>query len=293
MSSMNKEIHLGGKPKYPSKKSINLLIEEKHTKQNVAAILLFLVYLVLLALFTRYAVIGQLNRIDELHAAYDEEAAQVEAMKEANSGYEAVRAEYSHYGNGYLNDEERAMQDRMAILGVIEDQLLPSGAVQNISVSENVATLTINSEKLKNVSEIVTELESQDIVSYVTVTQSSGSQTEAAAEEAEAEGETAAEAQKNVTSTMTIYFEENGAEAEEASTESTESTEASTESATESAEASTVSATESAETSTEAGTEAAEASTEAASEAATEAATQAAEASTEAATEAAESEAAQ
>lgn len=231
MASLNTEIKLGRSQKFPSKKSINLLIREKHTRQNVAALLLFGVYLVLLYFFVRYGVQAQLAKIDSLQAAYNRMEDMVEDAKAANSDYEAVRAEYSHYGNGYLNDEEKAEQDRMEILQIIEDNLFDKDALQTISITGNVATLTINSEKLANVSEIVQKLEEEDIVSYVTVTNAEGSQSQRAREEAEEEGESAEDAERNVTSTMTIFFKDANAE-EEAAAESTaaESTEASTES---------------------------------------------------------------
>lgn len=201
MSPLNKEIHLGRTRKDPEKTSINLLYVEDRSRQNKAAIALFAVYLVLLFFFTRFGVIGQLQRISAMESEYNTLQSQVDSLKASNAGYDAVRAEYSHYGNGYLNDDEKAQQDRMKILDVIEDKLLPSDALQDITITQNTATLTINSEKLKNVSEIVADLESDPIVSYVTVTQSTGNSQQAADTEEASDG-------KNVTSTMTIVFQD-------------------------------------------------------------------------------------
>jgi hypothetical protein len=233
MSALNKEIHLGKAQKYPEKTSINLLYVEDHGKQNKTAIGLFLVYLVLLALFTRFGVIGQLQKINSMESEYNSLQSQVDTLTAQNAGYDAIRADYSHYGNGYLNDEEKAQQDRMKILDVIEDKLLPSDALQDITITENTATLTINSEKLGNVSEIVADLESEPIVSYVTVTQSTGTSAADASSDS-----TAASDGKNVTSTMTIVFQDANAdtgdtESAEESTENDTAAEESTELATE------------------------------------------------------------
>ena len=199
---------------------------------GLTAIALFAVYLVLLFFFTRFGVIGQLQRISAMESEYSTLQSQVDALKNSNAGYDAVRAEYSHYGNGYLNDDEKAQQDRMKILDVIEDKLLPSDALQDITITQNTATLTINSEKLKNVSEIVADLESDPIVSYVTVTQSTGN-----AQQASADPKAASDG-KNVTSTMTIVFQD--ADAGSGDTQSPEEaleTDAAAEAGTEAAEA--------------------------------------------------------
>jgi hypothetical protein len=232
MSPLNKEIHLGKARKDPEKTSINLLYVEDRSRQNKTAIALFAVYLVLLFFFTRFGVIGQLQRISAMESEYSTLQSQVDALKNSNAGYDAVRAEYSHYGNGYLNDDEKAQQDRMKILDVIEDKLLPSDALQDITITQNTATLTINSEKLKNVSEIVADLESDPIVSYVTVTQSTGN-----AQQASADPKAASDG-KNVTSTMTIVFQD--ADAGSGDTQSPEEaleTDAAAEAGTEAAEA--------------------------------------------------------
>lgn len=174
LASLNTEIKLGGRKKrYPVRKSINLYIVERHTKQNTIALCLFGVYLVCLYLFVQFAVIDQLQKVDQLEQQYNNTEQAYEALSEQNSDYDKVLQEYSHYGNGYLNDDEKALQDRMEILKIAEDQILDKDALESISISGNQATLTINSQKLSNVSSLAADLEDYDIVSYVTVDTSS------------------------------------------------------------------------------------------------------------------------
>ena len=174
MASLNTEIKLGGRKKrYPVRKSINLYIVERHTKQNTIALCLFGVYLVCLYLFVQFAVIDQLQKVDQLEQQYNNTEQAYEALSEQNSDYDKVLQEYSHYGNGYLNDDEKALQDRMEILKIAEDQILDKDALESITISGNQATLTINSQKLSNVSSLAADLEDYDIVSYVTVDTSS------------------------------------------------------------------------------------------------------------------------
>jgi len=174
LASLNTEIKLGSREKrYPVRKSINLYIVERHTKQNVIALCLFGVYLVCLYLFVQFAVINQLRKVDQLEQQYNNTEQAYEALSEQNSDYDEVLQEYSHYGNGYMNDDEKALQDRMEILKIAEDQILDKDALESISISGNQATLTINSQKLSNVSSLAADLEDYDIVSYVTVDTSS------------------------------------------------------------------------------------------------------------------------
>ena len=80
-----------------------------------------------------------------------------------------MREEYSHYGNGYLNDEEKIEQNRMAMMRVIQRNVISKSEIQSVEISGNVATLTIDNIRLKTVSDIVASLEDDDIVSFVTV----------------------------------------------------------------------------------------------------------------------------
>lgn len=204
MSALNQKIELGRGSRYPSKQSINLFIEEKHTKQNVLALCLFGVYLVALWAFVHFVILSQLDEMNRLEAEYNRMQQTVLEAQEANSNYEEVRAEYSHYGNGYLNDDEQAQEDRLDILAIIEEQLLDKDALQNIDITGNTATLTINSEKLANVSDIVAELEQYEIVEYVTV---SSSQTNGRTVRTENEdGEITEEYVYDVVTLMTINF---------------------------------------------------------------------------------------
>ena len=116
-----------------------------------------------------------------------------------------MRAQYSHYGNGYLNEDEAAEQDRIKILDVVEQKLLSEGALENISITGNTATLTINNRKLGNVSDISAALEENDIVKYVTVTNSETDQQDTGIAVA---NEDATQKKTTVTTIMTIIFKD-------------------------------------------------------------------------------------
>lgn len=236
-SILNKQI---GKSKYPVKTSINLMVVEKHTGRNIRSVLVFAAFMVALAFFTRYMVIDKIMDISSRESRYNQQEDLLEKLKTSNQVYDQVRAEYSHYDNSYLSDDERSLQDRMEILRIIEDELLKRDALQNISISGNSAVLTVNAGKLSNIAQIVGKLESKPIVDYVTV---SNAQTDDATlqngytpetnppaplvgtDETESEtedtaaGEQQTENRPTVLTTMTIYFRAAGTEAAGSQTE--------------------------------------------------------------------------
>ena len=183
----------------PSKTSINLFIEEKHTGKYVVEILIFLVFMCGVAVFSKVCVQGKLDEMNRLESNYHQLENEVEEAKASLADYEDIRSEYSHYGNGYLNSNELALQDRLDMLALVEEKLLNQGALVEISISGNVATLTINSAKLASVSDVAEELEESDIVTYVTV---SNAATKEQSQSQAAEDGTS----ENVVTSMTIYF---------------------------------------------------------------------------------------
>jgi hypothetical protein len=207
--SLKTDLPLGRKNALPAKKSINLYIVESHKKQNVISLSLFGVYLVGLYLFTQFAVIGQLQRVNALEQQYSGTKQQYALLQSENSDYNQILQAYSHYGDGGLNSDESALQDRLDILKIAEEQILEKDALESISVTGNQATLVINTEKLANVSSLAADLENYSIVSYVTVSTSTRDEASARTYSGQGSGgnvPAGTPAASAVVSTMDIYF---------------------------------------------------------------------------------------
>lgn len=166
MSKLNQPI---GKVRYPNKTSINLLMQDKSAKDPKFQIILFVIFAVVLALFVKFMVVDKLAEAYEAEKAYTQMQTQINQLRASNEKYDRVREEYSHYGNGYLNDEEKIEQDRVAMMQVIKRNVIAKAEIQSVEISGNVATLTIDNIRLKTVSDIVASLEESNIVSFVTV----------------------------------------------------------------------------------------------------------------------------
>lgn len=158
-----------GKTNYPEKTSLNLVEKAKTRSKPGVQILLFVIFLLLLAIFVKFMVVDKLVAAYEAEAAYMTMQNQISQLQEANKDYEKVREEYSHYGNGYLNDAERAERDRMEMLHIVDKHVVRRAKVETVEIAENAASLTINEINLKTVATMVADLEAEDVVSYVTV----------------------------------------------------------------------------------------------------------------------------
>ena len=190
---LNKPI---GKTKYPEKTSLNLVEKAKTQSKPGVQILLFVIFLVLLAIFVKFMVVDKLVEAYEAETAYMTMQNQIAQLQEANKDYEKVREEYSHYGNGYLNDAERAERDRMEMLKIIDRHVVRRAKVETIEIAENAASLTINEIGLKTVAAMVADLEDEDVVSYVTVSTAG----------------TNRDSNQVVQAVMTIFFNDNSLE---------------------------------------------------------------------------------
>ena len=137
------KVQIGRSGKYPSKKTINLMYREHDTQDRVFTLVLFALFMIFLYFFSRYGVAAQLARADAAEANYSRMEQNLEKMKEANSQYASVRADYSHYGNGYLNDEELSRQDRVTMLNVIDERVHAAGGIQTIQIQDNIAVITV------------------------------------------------------------------------------------------------------------------------------------------------------
>ena len=95
-----------GKAGYPNKQYINILDGMKSDDNRTLEILIFIIFLIALAAFTKFGVIDKISEESAAEAAYNEVQRQITELKEQNADYDKVKKDYSHYGLGYLDDTE-------------------------------------------------------------------------------------------------------------------------------------------------------------------------------------------
>lgn len=162
----------GKKVVVPVKTSMNFARRESKLKMRRVAP----VVIIVVAILAIGAKIGILDILDEKTTAYAELATRQEqlvAISVQLNDYDEVAALYGRYSYGWMNESETSMVDRMDVLDLVEQKLASVAKVSGFSVNDNVLTLNLDGVTLNEISSIVQDLESSDIVEKVTVSNAS------------------------------------------------------------------------------------------------------------------------
>ena len=183
------------KNEYPSKQTVNLVFRERSINSPSRAIPAFLLFLVFLALFVRFGVQGQLQKMTSAQASLEKVQADLNGLVEYNRDYETVREQYSQYFNDYLNEDEAVLRDRLDVLTLLEECVMNQADLSSISVQGNICRISITAVPLNTISGIVADLERNPQVQYISVA--------TAATENNEEGQDRQNVTANVTITLT------------------------------------------------------------------------------------------
>ena len=183
------------KNEYPSKQTVNLVFRERSINSPSRAIPAFLLFLVFLALFVRFGVQGQLQKMTSAQALLEKVQADLNGLVEYNRDYETVREQYSQYFNDYLNEDEAVLRDRLDVLTLLEECVMKQADLSSISVQGNICRISITDVPLNTISGIVADLERNPQVQYISVA--------TAATENNEEGQDRQNVTANVTITLT------------------------------------------------------------------------------------------
>ena len=74
-------------------------------------------------------------------AVYAATEKELRTLEKSNEVYGEVLAEYAHYGNGYLNEEESKLPDRRMMLDSLKSQIFPLTAVSSVSITSDQMSL--------------------------------------------------------------------------------------------------------------------------------------------------------
>lgn len=158
-----------GRAGYPNKQYINVMDCMKPEENKTLEIVIFIVFLIALAVFTKFGVIDKIAQMSAAEAAYNDMQRQITELREQNADYDKVKKDYSHYGLGYLDDTEILLVDREDVLDLLDKYVLKSADIKTLNVTDNTVTLTVEKTRLNAISSIVKELEADPDVAFVTV----------------------------------------------------------------------------------------------------------------------------
>lgn len=153
----------------PTKRTINLAnVGEKPMRVGLAIPGVLLI-LVLAAVFSKFLVIDRLAEVDAAQRAVYELQQKVDAGYEELADFDDLSDLYAHYTYSGFTQEELARADRVAVLKLIDDTILPYAAVSSWSVSGNALTVNMSGESLEQIKLIVQQIEAHDLVDFCTV----------------------------------------------------------------------------------------------------------------------------
>lgn len=153
--------------KYPVKTDINLAIREKKQNKLSTNIPTFIILVIAIAIFSKFAVINRLEQASEAEYSATVAQQQLETLKEYTNNYPKVLEEY----NALLASKSslNVVATPMERLGLVERYLISASQVNSFDVVDDVITAQISGVTLNQISTIYANLMSDPLIENVQV----------------------------------------------------------------------------------------------------------------------------
>lgn len=160
------------KKKYPVKTSVNLLYRERSGVSPLQAVLATAVFIVILAAFTKFAVIDRLAAAGRALREAEELEMKVAMLEQSNSDYDEVLREYQHYyftvtDSGSVQAEN--FVDCLDLFELLETEFINKAGIQTVNLMGNVLTINLTDINLERASVIAKSLSENEMVRNVEV----------------------------------------------------------------------------------------------------------------------------
>ena len=160
-------------PKYPTKRTVNLAQRESHSRSTLTLTLSLAIILLLSFCVANFGVLRQLDRQRDAEQAYNAAHSQYTAMQAALSDYDEVELQYRTWSRNWMHDESSPVYvpvDRLDVLDLAEEYLMPYGTVNSLVVDGDVMIVTMSGMDLEQISAMFQRLQLQPIVRSATLT---------------------------------------------------------------------------------------------------------------------------
>ena len=95
---------------------------------------------------------------------------QVSEMKQKNSEYDAVKAQYDEVTDWYMSEEEKLEVDKSNVFRMLEDDIMPYVGLSSVQISGKTIVVQTNVTTLQTVSAFLSKLQNDPRNGFVTVT---------------------------------------------------------------------------------------------------------------------------
>lgn len=160
-------------PKYPTKRTVNLAQRESHSRSTLTLSLGLLIILLLSFCVANFGVLRQLDRQRAAEQAYSTAHSQYTEMQTALADYDQVELQYRTWSRAWMHDENSPVYvpvDRMEVLDLVQEYLMPYGTVNTLVVDEDVMIVTMSDMNLEQISAMFQRLQLQPSVKAATLT---------------------------------------------------------------------------------------------------------------------------
>lgn len=164
---LSKEIKLN-KDVYPTKRSMNFIVDNE-AKYNKISLVVFIIFMLGLLAFTKFGVIDTLTKTSALESNYNSYQSSIDSLNEQLSKYDEVNEKYNELVGDFLTESEANSLNRMDIIDMLDDDVLPYVDITNFSVSGNQISVYTDVTDLNTVSKVLGILQNDDRTSYVTI----------------------------------------------------------------------------------------------------------------------------
>lgn len=185
----NRKVEIGGRSRksaneYPSKSSMNLMVPDEHGMELRKAVPLGIGLFLAVLLFVKFGIVDQYAQVAAAQSQLTEQQVLVSQYQAQLADYDSVKTDYQ----GYSAASSSGNVNAITVLNMVEQQVMPSASVTTVNLKDNVLTLTLSNVSLDTVGTLQKSLKSQSIVSDVSVSTATTSES----------------ASSNVIATMTI-----------------------------------------------------------------------------------------
>lgn len=153
----------------PSKRTINLAtLGEKPVRMGLAIPGIILVLLAA-AVFAKFLVIDRLNEVSDAQNVVSGLQSQINSGYKELADFDDLSNLYAHYTYSGFTSEELNRTDRVQVLELIRNMIIPYSTISSWTLTGNSFTADLSAESLQQINLIVQQLEAQDLVAYCTV----------------------------------------------------------------------------------------------------------------------------
>ena len=98
---------------------------------------------------------------------------QLISLQQYNARYDEVKAQYADVTEWYMSDEEKLIPDKMDIIEMLEEDLMPFVKIRQVQVSGHLVTVQTGEATLETVAKFLQKLQTDKRNSSATVTTTS------------------------------------------------------------------------------------------------------------------------